>query len=374
MTGLVYLIPTRPNRQIWNSSRMPLAVAAIASSTYWATELRDRSIQWQELYPIALACLLWGNQWSGKKLLFHNDNQTIVDIWASGTSQDPLIMHLVRSIFFSAATNHYTVLVTHIVGTNNSIADSLSRLQISQFRHLAPTADLEPTPVPMSAVTLWNTAYLAGIRFAHTESSLPDPFQEAPLLSLLLHGIKSTMGLSSRQRLPITMVLLRQIKEKLARAPDFLPSDKLMLWSSFTLAFYGFLRCSKFTSPSATQFNSQVHLCFTDVSFTSEGCLTLHLKSSKTDPCRQGCSLLIAPSRCSVCAVRALRKYLSLRLVSGASPLYVFQSGAYLTRAKVTSTLHTLLKRLSIPTELYASHSFRIAQLLPQPKLVCHLG
>ena len=105
---------------------------------------------------------------------------------------------------------------------------------------------------------------------------------------------------------------------------------------------------------------SSIHLCFPDVSFTSEGCLALHLKSSKTDPYRQGCSLLIALSCRSVCVVRALRKYLSLRSVSGASPLYVFQSGAYLTRAKVTSTLRTLLERLNIPTELYASHSFRI--------------
>ena len=140
-----------------------------------------------------------------------------------------------------------------------------------------------------------------------------------------------------------SVTLLRQIKEELARAPDFLPSDKLMLWSAFTLAFYGFLRSIEFTSPSTTQFNPLVHLRFTDVSFTSEGYLTLHLKSSKTDPFCQGCSLLIAPSLHSVCAVRAFRKYFSLHSVSGASPLYVFQSEAYLTRAKVTSTLCTLL-------------------------------
>ena len=202
--------------------------------------------------------------------------------------------------------------------------------------------------------------YLTGIRFAHIENSLPDPFQEAPLLHLLLRGIKRSVGLSSRQRLPITMTLLRHIKEELARAPDFLPTDKLMLWCAFTLAFYGFLRSPEFTSPSATQFNPLVHLCFTDVCFTTEGCLTLHLKSSKTGPYRQGCSLLVARSPRSVCAVRALRKYLSLRSISGASPLYVFQSGAYLTRARVTSTLRTLLRHLSIPTERYASHSFRI--------------
>ena len=45
---------------------------------------------------------------------------------------------------------------------------------------------------------------------------------------------------------------------------------------------------------------------------------------------------------------------------SARSPLYVFQSEAYLTRAKVTLTLRTLLQCVSIPTELHASHSFRI--------------
>ena len=94
--------------------------------------------------------------------------------------------------------------------------------------------------------------------------------------------------------------------------------------------------------------------------FPLGGCITLHLKASKTDPYRQGCALLIAPSCRSVCAVRALRKYLSARTVNSTSPLYVFQSGNYRTRAKVTSTLRTILQGLGISTELYASHSFRI--------------
>ena len=66
--------------------------------------------------------------------------------------------------------------------------------------------------------------------------------KKVPLLHVLLHGIKLTVGLSSHEQLLITMTLLGQIKEELARAPDFLPSDKLMLWLAFTLAFYhGFL-------------------------------------------------------------------------------------------------------------------------------------
>ena len=120
--------------------------------------LSDRSIQWKELYPIALSCLLWGPLWRGKKLLFHCDNQSVVDIWAKGSSRDPLLMHLVRSIFFCAASHQFSVLVSHIRGTDNSIADALSRFQMLRSRQLAPLADLEPTTLPPSALTLWQVA------------------------------------------------------------------------------------------------------------------------------------------------------------------------------------------------------------------------
>ena len=124
----------------------------------WPPVLHNRSIQWKELYPFALACLLCGHQWTGKKLLFHCDNQAVVDIWASRSSRDLLIVHLVRSIFFTAATNHFKVLVTHIVGTVDAIADSLSHLHMSRLRLLVQAADLEPTPVPQSPVTFWQPA------------------------------------------------------------------------------------------------------------------------------------------------------------------------------------------------------------------------
>ena len=68
-----------------------------------------------------------------------------------------------------------------------------------------------------------------GIRFTHTENSLPDPFQDAPLLYLLLRGIKHSVGRSSHRHLPVTMALLRQVKAELAGAADILPSDKLLL-------------------------------------------------------------------------------------------------------------------------------------------------
>ena len=36
----------------------------------WPPPLQGRSIQWKELYPVALAYLLWGHSWLGKKTFF----------------------------------------------------------------------------------------------------------------------------------------------------------------------------------------------------------------------------------------------------------------------------------------------------------------
>lgn len=57
-------------------------------------------------------------------------------------------MHLVRALLFIAARHNFHVVIRHIPGIDNSIADSLSRLQLSRFHTLAPQADPLPTPIP----------------------------------------------------------------------------------------------------------------------------------------------------------------------------------------------------------------------------------
>jgi len=202
--------------------------------------------------------------------------------------------------------------------------------------------------------------HLAGIQFAHIENSLADPFADAPLHRLLLRGIKWTIGLSFRRRLPITMSVMCQLKGALANDPQIVSQDKLMLWSAFTLVFFAFLCSSEFTSPSSVLFNLLVHLSHSDISFTSAGSLSLQLKSSKTDPFRMGCSIMFTPSGRSVCAVRAMHRYLAHQLSGNSTPFYFFSTGQFLTRDKVTSILHFQLQRLGFATESYAFHSFHI--------------
>ena len=70
--------------------------------------------------------------------------------------ETPISCTSFAQLFFSGATHNFTILVSHIAGTDNSIADSLSRLQMARFRQLAPAADLAQMPIPPSARTLWN--------------------------------------------------------------------------------------------------------------------------------------------------------------------------------------------------------------------------
>ena len=198
--------------------------------------------------------------------------------------------------------------------------------------------------------------YLAKIRFAHIENSLTDPFADAPLLYLLLRGIKRTNVLSSRRRLPITMSVMRQLKGALADDPQFASQDKLMLWSAFTLAFFGFLRSSEFTSPSLSYFNSLVHLSCSDISFTSHGSLILQLKLSKTDPFRKGCSITLAPSGRSVRAVRAMLRYLDHQPPRSAPPPPVF---LHLNLAPPAPTLRLHHRVLCFPQFPHWSCNYR---------------
>ena len=117
-------------------------------SKAWPPHLLQKPIEWKELYAIVMAAETWGSQWSGKRLLFHCDNQAIVEIWQSGLSRSSDLMRLVRALFFVAARHNFNVIIRHIPGIDNCIADSLSRLQLTRFRTLAPEANPLPSPTP----------------------------------------------------------------------------------------------------------------------------------------------------------------------------------------------------------------------------------
>ena len=88
-------------------------------------------------------------------------------------------------------------------------------------------------------------------------------------------------GDSCRQRLPITIDLLRTLKQQI-RISNFSLLEQRLLWAAFTTAFYGFLQVSEFTSSSS----DTTTLRWSDISLSSST-LTISLRQSKTDPFSQ---------------------------------------------------------------------------------------
>lgn len=108
----------------------------------------DLSIAWQELFPIYLACAVWGPFWCNRHVRFSCDNQAVVSIINTKSSKIPRIMDLLRPITLFTLQHNFTLTAVHLAGLQNGVADSLSRFQMERFRELAPEASPIGYPIP----------------------------------------------------------------------------------------------------------------------------------------------------------------------------------------------------------------------------------
>ena len=113
----------------------------------------SRSITFKELYAITAAVSTWAPSLASRNVLFHCDNQSVVHILSSGTSRCTHIMSMLRYLFYVCASHNILLRAVHIPGVTNCFADCLSRLQVTKFHRLCPTASKHPTSVPRVPLT-----------------------------------------------------------------------------------------------------------------------------------------------------------------------------------------------------------------------------
>ena len=111
-----------------------------------------------------------------------------------------------------------------------------------------------------------------------------------------------------------------------------------------------FLQSIKFTVPSSSAFNPNIHLSVSDVSVDvplNPSCLQVFIKASETDPFRKGCNILIGLGSQPLCAVQAVVSYLAQ---SGhcPGPLFLLENGLP-TRSLVTDRLTAILLSAGLP-------------------------
>ena len=111
---------------------------------------KDLDITVKELFPIVVTLQLWGNRLQNQKVIFHCDNQALVQIINIQTTCTEPSMRLLRILVLSCLTNNILLGAKHIQGHKNNIADTLSRCQFSRFWVLAPEADETAMQMPQS--------------------------------------------------------------------------------------------------------------------------------------------------------------------------------------------------------------------------------
>ncbi|MCG7879258.1 MAG: hypothetical protein N0C90_23430, partial [Candidatus Thiodiazotropha endolucinida] len=100
-----------------------------------------------ELYPVVVAINVWGHLWKNHCVRFYTDNQALVHILNRQTSKDKNIMKLVRWLVLACLHHNVMFQSEHISGCKNVLADSLSRLQVAEFRRLSPHSKMLPTGI-----------------------------------------------------------------------------------------------------------------------------------------------------------------------------------------------------------------------------------
>lgn len=112
------------------------------------------SIALQELFPIVLACAVWGRLWQGTYVLCHSDNVAAVFQVNKLHARDPLAAHLLRCLAFFQAAFDFRIRAVHISGQFNTGADDLSRDRASKFLAAHPAASPHPTQVSSQVLDL----------------------------------------------------------------------------------------------------------------------------------------------------------------------------------------------------------------------------
>ena len=120
----------------------------------WPTECIDADICFKEMLPIVLAVMTWGHTWRGYQVGCKCDNQAVVNVLSTRYSRSSPLMHLLRCLFFFEAYYDLYITASHIPGKDNTLADYLSRDQLSLFLMQAPDMPGHASPLPLMAMDL----------------------------------------------------------------------------------------------------------------------------------------------------------------------------------------------------------------------------
>lgn len=218
--------------------------------------------------------------------------------------------------------------------------------------------------------------YTFGLAYMHTELGFNNWREQLSLFRRCMIGIKRKLGdgESKLKRLPITTELLMQMSKRL----EATVYEHALYWAAATLATYGLLRMSEFCAhdsqnsqdPFKLLYLKQIQLYdkeFKAIAISNSklydtvAYFTIRLRSSKTDPFREGITIHISHATAVQAMINYLRKHPRIHhsnsylLIQSISP----SSEVPLSRTVMIEMTRKLLESMGHNSSLYHGHSFR---------------
>ena len=113
----------------------PTGLGAIFDTQVYAMALPaswlNTNIAYTEMINILVALKVWHKQWSGHKVLVKCDNQAVVSVLSTGKTRDSTLRKYTRNIFLWLSAFNINIMVVHVPGKLNPVADLLSRWNIT---------------------------------------------------------------------------------------------------------------------------------------------------------------------------------------------------------------------------------------------------
>ena len=81
-----------------------------------------------EMLNIVIALQTWGHLWQHGSISIRCDNLGVVQVVQTGKTRDQFLALCVRNIWLLTASHDIDLVISHIPGSKNTIADTLSRL------------------------------------------------------------------------------------------------------------------------------------------------------------------------------------------------------------------------------------------------------
>jgi hypothetical protein len=208
------------------------------------------------------------------------------------------------------------------------------------------------------------SSYMNIIKLLHDEAGLPNPLTSWEL-GMVRRGINRCHGRPPRQKLPITLEILRKILTTI----DLETSMGISFWAACLLAFFGFLRKSTLLPKSSKSSDTKKALSLADITVEQDKSrINVTIRHSKTIQFGQRSLTLpfIAIPGSQLCPVEAvvamLAKLKNSKPLLSSQPLFTFVSSdkvQHFTHSTFSEMLRSSLASSGVDPAEYSGHSFR---------------